>query len=42
LFLVIVADLPEFIGEYIGTVMYADDLGIWAVGKNAAGVAKRL
>jgi hypothetical protein len=34
--------LPEFIGKYIGTVMYADDLGIWAVGKNAAEVAKRL
>jgi hypothetical protein len=34
--------LPEFIGKYIGTVMYADDLGIWAVGKNAAEVAKGL
>jgi hypothetical protein len=43
LFLVIVADIPEFIGgPENSTSMYADDLGVWAVGKDIQEVVERL
>jgi hypothetical protein len=43
LFLVIVADIPEFFGVLENsTSMYADDLGVWAVGKEVQEVIERL
>jgi hypothetical protein len=43
LFLVIVADIPEFIGgPENSSLMYADDLGVWAVGKDVQEVVERL
>jgi hypothetical protein len=43
LFLVIVANIPEFIGgPENSTLMYADDLGVWAVGEDVQEVIERL
>jgi hypothetical protein len=43
LFLVIMAEIPEFIGgQENSTSMYADDLGVWAVGKDVQEVVERL